>query len=134
MGLVPMVSYPRRLADLAAADPDRPAITDERRTVTRAELEELASDTAEAFSAFGVGQGDIVVLALPNCVEFLAAMKDLQAEGAIGEKPVIIISVEGREQDTARGLEAGATVYIKKPFHSEEILDVIARLDKGAAA
>jgi DNA-binding response OmpR family regulator len=32
-------------------------------------------------------------------------------------------------------LEAGATAYIKKPFHSEEILDVIARLDaKGSAA
>ena len=68
-----MVSYPRRLADLAAADPSRPAVTDEHRTVTRAELERLASDTAEAFAERGVGPGDIVVLALPNSVEFLAA-------------------------------------------------------------
>ena len=71
---VALVSYPRRLADLAAADPDRPAVTDEHRTVTRAELEALASDTAEAFAELGVGQGDIVVLALPNSVEFIAAM------------------------------------------------------------
>src|SRR3954466_8477794 len=71
---MPMISYPRRLANLAAADPDHPAITDEHRTVTRAELESLASDMAEEFAALGVGQGDIVVLALPNCVEFLAAM------------------------------------------------------------
>jgi len=71
---VPLVSYPRRLADLAAADPSRPAVTDEARTVTRDELEQLASDTAEAFAAYGVAQGDIVVLALPNAVEFLAAM------------------------------------------------------------
>ena len=48
---------------------------------------------------------------------------------------MVIISTEGREEDTVRGMEAGATAYIKKPFHSEEILDVIARLEtKGSAA
>lgn len=73
MAAVPMVAYPRRLADHAAADPSRPAVTDEHRTVTREELELLASETAEAFAERGVGPGDIVVLALPNCVEFLAA-------------------------------------------------------------
>lgn len=73
MSGVPMVPYPRRLADLAAKDPAHPAVTDEQRTVTRQELEQLASDTAEVFAARGVGPGDIVVLALPNCVEFLAA-------------------------------------------------------------
>ena len=66
-----------------------------------------------------------------NGLEFLAEMK---ADGALAGTPVIIISTEGREQDTARGLEAGAAAYIKKPFHSEEILDVIARLQKGHAA
>jgi two-component system, chemotaxis family, chemotaxis protein CheY len=67
-----------------------------------------------------------------NGLEFLA---ELRADGAAGKIPVIIISTEGREEDTARGLEAGANAYIKKPFHSEEILDVIARLEaKGSAA
>ena len=49
MSYVPLISYPRRLANLAATDPDHLAITDEFRSVTRAELETLASDTAEAF-------------------------------------------------------------------------------------
>ena len=66
-----------------------------------------------------------------NGLEFLAEMK---ADAAIADTPVIIISTEGREADTARGLEAGAAAYIKKPFHSEEILDVISRLEKGSAA
>lgn len=67
-----------------------------------------------------------------NGLEFLA---QLRADGARADLPVIIISTEGRDEDTIRGLEAGATVYIKKPFHSEEILDVIARLQtKGSAA
>lgn len=66
-----------------------------------------------------------------NGLEFLAQVR--------GERPpddlaVIIISTEGREEDTARGLEAGASAYIKKPFQTEEILDVIARLQKGSAA
>jgi two-component system chemotaxis response regulator CheY len=66
-----------------------------------------------------------------NGLEFLA---QLRSEGAWSELPVIIISTEGREEDTARGIEAGANAYIKKPFHSEEILDVIARLEtKGSA-
>lgn len=65
-----------------------------------------------------------------NGLEFLA---QLRADG--GDVTVVIISTEGREEDTARGLEAGANAYIKKPFHSEEILDVIQRLEaKGSAA
>ena len=65
-----------------------------------------------------------------NGLEFLA---ELRADGAAGEISIIIISTEGREEDTARGLEAGASAYIKKPFHTEEILAVIARLEtKGS--
>lgn len=67
-----------------------------------------------------------------NGLEFLAELRSNADRAAL---PVIIISTEGREEDTHRGLEAGATAYIKKPFHSEEILDVISRLEtKGSAA
>jgi CheY-like chemotaxis protein len=66
-----------------------------------------------------------------NGLEFLA---ELRSDAARSDLSVVIISTEGREEDTARGLEAGATAYIKKPFHSEEILDVISRLEKKGAA
>jgi two-component system chemotaxis response regulator CheY len=67
-----------------------------------------------------------------NGLEFLA---QLRSNGARPDLTVVIISTEGREEDTARGIEAGADAYIKKPFHSEEILDVISRLEtKGSAA
>ena len=66
-----------------------------------------------------------------NGLEFLAEVRsDLFNRPDLA---VIIISTEGREEDTARGLEAGASAYIKKPFHSEEILEVINRLEKGPA-
>jgi two-component system chemotaxis response regulator CheY len=67
-----------------------------------------------------------------NGLEFLA---QIRSDDARADLPVIIISTEGREEDTVRGMEAGATAYIKKPFHTEEILAVIARLEtKGSAA
>jgi two-component system, chemotaxis family, chemotaxis protein CheY len=66
-----------------------------------------------------------------NGLEFLA---EIRSDAARAELSVIIISTEGREEDTARGLEAGADAYIKKPFHSEEILAVINRLEKKGAA
>ena len=81
------------------------------------------------------GDVDLVLLDInmPNMngLEFLAAMR---AETSLAGTPVIIISTEGKEEDTARGLEAGASAYIKKPFHREEILEVISRLPEGSAA
>jgi len=67
------VSYAARLSALASEAPDRPAVTDDDRTLTRREFEELATRTATAFAASGVGAGDFVTIALPNTVGFLAA-------------------------------------------------------------
>lgn len=66
-----------------------------------------------------------------NGIEFL---EQVRAGGGHDGMSVIIISTEGRDDAAARGLEAGAAAYIKKPFHTEEILDVIARLPARSAA
>jgi bile acid-coenzyme A ligase len=149
MSLVPMVSYPRRLADLAAADPDRPAITDERRTITRAGLEELASDTAEAFAARGVGQGDIVVLALTNSIEFLSAMIAAWKVGATPTPvssrlpkreldgivelaaPALIVGVEPAEHPGVCCLPAGWSPEPAPPAAREARLDTVSDPWKG---
>ena len=68
-----LVSYARQLADLAAADPDRPAVTDPTRTVTRRDLDLLATRTAHAFAELGVRADDLVTITLANSVEFVAA-------------------------------------------------------------
>src|SRR5436853_3086560 len=108
MSLVPMIPYPRQLANLAEADPTHPAVTDENRTVTRAELERLAIDTAEAFAGLDVGQGDIVVIALPNCVEFLAATI---ASWKVGATPTPVSSrLPKRELDGIIELAAPALI------------------------
>jgi bile acid-coenzyme A ligase len=68
-----MISYAARLAMLAGEAPDRPAVTDDHRTLTRRELDDLAERTARAFAAGGVAAGDRVTIALRNTAEFLAA-------------------------------------------------------------
>jgi two-component system, chemotaxis family, chemotaxis protein CheY len=95
-----------------------------------------ASDGREALDRLRQhGDIDLVLLDInmPNMngLEFLAEMK---ADSALADKAVVIISTVGSEEDTARGLEAGADAYVKKPFTREEVLDVIARLEKGNAA
>jgi two-component system chemotaxis response regulator CheB len=65
-----------------------------------------------------------------NGLEFLAKVK---ADAALASIPVIIISTEGKEQDTVRGLKGGAAAYIRKPFRNETVMDLIHRvLSPGA--
>lgn len=66
-----------------------------------------------------------------NGLEFLAEAK---ADPGLASVPVVIISTVGKEEDTQRGLEAGAIAYIKKPFRSDEISEVISRIQEGSAA
>ena len=42
--------------------------------------------------------------------------------------PVIIISTEGKEEDTIRGLKMGAKGYVKKPFQASELHSLIEKI------
>lgn len=57
----------------AEADPHRPAITHEGVTVSRAELDAASNRVARAFAALGVGQDDLVTIALPNGIAHYVA-------------------------------------------------------------
>jgi bile acid-coenzyme A ligase len=87
ISFVALISYPQRLADHVAADPDHPALTvataGEQAMVTRAELEALANRTARALAAQGVGQDDVVTIALPNSAAFVATTIACWKLGAI---------------------------------------------------
>ncbi len=66
-----------------------------------------------------------------NGLEFIAAVK---GNAELARIPVVIITTEGTEDDTERGIQAGAAAYVKKPFRNEELLGVINRLTAGSAA
>ncbi|OGF65583.1 MAG: hypothetical protein A2Y62_12715 [Candidatus Fischerbacteria bacterium RBG_13_37_8] len=42
--------------------------------------------------------------------------------------PVVIVTTEGSEEDTVRGLQAGARAYIKKPFQPSNLMKIIDTL------
>jgi two-component system chemotaxis response regulator CheY len=65
-----------------------------------------------------------------NGLEFLTQVK---ADPTLSPIPVVIISTEGKEEDTLRGLRAGAAAYVKKPFRNESILDIVYRLPANSA-
>jgi two-component system chemotaxis response regulator CheY len=58
-------------------------------------------------------------------LEFLHHLKQ---EKAFKDIPVIIISTEGKEEDTLRGLEFGAKGYITKPFQANDLYKIIEKV------
>lgn len=64
-----------------------------------------------------------------NGVQFL---EKASAIGIVTRIPVIVISTEGKEEDTIRGLKLGARGYLKKPFHPSELHDLIEKIFKVA--
>jgi bile acid-coenzyme A ligase len=67
------VSLGARLTELAEERPGRPAVTDERRTVTWQELDRRTNRIARGLEHAGVKQGDLVTIGLPDSVDFIEA-------------------------------------------------------------
>ena len=78
-----MVSFPHRLADLAAQVPDRAAVVCGEHTLTRSELEGAANRMAHDLAQRGVGHGDFVTVALPNSLDWFIAYVAIWKLGAV---------------------------------------------------
>src|SRR5215470_8867627 len=61
------------LGERARSDPDRPAVTCEEVTLSRAELEARTNRLARAYQALGVTPGSLVTIGLPNGIGFFEA-------------------------------------------------------------
>jgi len=57
--------------------------------------------------------------------QFLA---ELGSRGIVPGLPVVVVTTEGREEDAARGLAAGAAAYLTKPFRGDQVRAAIAEL------
>lgn len=64
-----------------------------------------------------------------NGLEFL---RELRQDAAFSTIPVVIVSTEGKDEDTQRALDAGATTYLTKPFQAEDLNSVVGSLLEGA--
>lgn len=77
-----VISLGARLSQIAAERPLRPAVTDERRTVSWSELDKRTNRIARGLEAAGVRQGDLVTVGLPNGVDYIEACFGLWKAGA----------------------------------------------------
>ena len=92
-----IVSFSRRLADLAAADPSRAAITCGDHSVTRGlELEAAADALARQLLEDGVKHGEMVTIALPNSIDWFVAVVATWKIGATPQ-PVVFATAAARE-------------------------------------
>lgn len=92
-------------------------------------------DAANGIEALKIlGEEDDIELILLDInmplMDGLTFLSVVKREGIYSNVPVIIISTEGKEEDTLRGLEMGAKGYVTKPFKPAELLKII---DKVAA-
>ena len=60
---------------------------------------------------------DITMPKLDGC----EVTRSLRAHAPTAEMPVILLTARVQEGDVARGMEAGATDYVKKPFSPQEL-------------
>ena len=78
-----VISFSRRLHELAEAQPDAPSLTVGDTTLSRAELVRRGDDLAVHFAAHGVGLGDMVTVAVPNSIDWFVAYLAIWRLGAI---------------------------------------------------
>lgn len=75
--------------------------------------------------------GDIDLILLDINMPVLNGVQFLEkaaAGGIPGRIPIIIISTEGKEEDTLRGLRLGARSYLLKPFKPSDLQALIDRM------
>lgn len=75
--------------------PDREALVDDTKRFTYRELRDSVDRLAASFISLGIGQGDFVLLQLPNWNEFIISFFALQKAGA---RTVLLIARHGRSE------------------------------------
>ncbi|MGA0878828.1 MAG: AMP-binding protein, partial [Ilumatobacteraceae bacterium] len=110
------VSISRALADLAQAEPNRPAITCGEESITRVELESRSNRLARAYADLGVTQGRYVTVALPNSVEFFVACVAVWKLGATPQ-PVSYRLPDRERQAIVELADAALVVGVSADVH-----------------
>jgi two-component system chemotaxis response regulator CheY len=64
-----------------------------------------------------------------NGLEFIKKVKKL---GTYGHIPIVIVSTDGKEEDTQRGLALGAKGYVTKPVQPSDLHSLIEMLCPSA--
>jgi DNA-binding response OmpR family regulator len=92
----------------------------------------IAYDGVEALQICKEEKPDLILMdvMMPK-MDGIEAIEKLKEDENTQDIPIVILSALGQEMDVMRGLQAGASGYIVKPFSPQELLDEIkAKLAK----
>ena len=105
----------------------RLTLEDERVSVVEARDGETALTQAEAFWP------DLVLLdvQLPDISGFEVCAR-LRSDPRFGGTKIVMLTAAAQEADVARGLAAGANLYLTKPFSPVRLLSLVESLTPGA--
>lgn len=87
------------------------------------------TDGATALEEIEIRNPDIIILdvMLPNKSGF-EIMGELRKHTELGEKPVLMLTARGQEQDRERAAALGVTHFMTKPFANDDLLKTIRDL------
>lgn len=91
-----------------------------------------AADGREALDLILERRPDIAVLdvRMPKLTG-IEVLEQVRADDTVGDTPVILLSAGVQEDSIARGLEAGANEYMKKPFSPDELAARVEAIARG---
>jgi DNA-binding response OmpR family regulator len=95
-----------------------------------------AADGEEALVLATTRLPDLVVLdmMMPKATG-LEVMRSMREQSTTKDIPIILLTARAQEADVARGFEAGADDYVKKPFSPQDLqARVQALLERTAAS
>jgi two-component system alkaline phosphatase synthesis response regulator PhoP len=88
----------------------------------------MALDAERGLELVREERPDVIVLdlMLPRRDGF-DVMQELTADGTMRDVPVLLLTARAGWEDRVRGLQAGATEYLTKPFAPAELTDALLR-------
>ena len=92
-----------------------------------------ASDGVEGIEKVREVHPDLVILdvIMPHKDGF-EVLREMKEDPALGEIPVVMLTVKTHNADIVKGLREGAELYLPKPFHPKELVSLVKRvLDPG---
>ena len=95
-----------------------------------------AMNGQEALDVLAV-QNDVQLVLLDINMPVMNGVQFLEKAAGLGitrKIPIIVISTEGKEDDTIRGLKLGARAYLKKPFNPADLHEMIDKIIPGASS
>ena len=89
----------------------------------------FAKDGEEAFEKAENFIPDLIItdIRMPE-MDGYELCRQLKASELVNHIPIIILTAKGNEEDRIKGIEAGAEAYLTKPFNSEELNLLAAKL------